>query len=87
MTHAPNYMEAAIRLRIPASGDPKLDAMIREARRLDVATAAMQGIVSAWTAGAGGENDFSVEQTSLDAYEIADAMLSHSEKEQEPTND
>ncbi|HET6890493.1 MAG TPA: hypothetical protein VFH31_05275 [Pyrinomonadaceae bacterium] len=34
---------AAIAMRVPMSGDPELDAMIREARRLDMATAAMQG--------------------------------------------
>ncbi len=39
---------AAIALRVPMSGDPELDAMIREARRLDAAQAAMQGFLSDW---------------------------------------
>lgn len=38
--------DAAIRLRVPNSGVGWLDAMIREARRLDMATAAMQGILT-----------------------------------------
>lgn len=37
---------AAITLRVPMSGDPELDAMIREARRLDMATSAMQGMLA-----------------------------------------
>jgi hypothetical protein len=35
----PQY--AAIKLRVPRSGDPKLDAMIRESRRADFMQAAM----------------------------------------------
>lgn len=37
---------AAITLRVPMSGDPELDAMISEARRLDAAEMAMQGFLS-----------------------------------------
>lgn len=35
--------QAAIALKVPRSGIPELDAMIRESRRLDMATAAMRG--------------------------------------------
>lgn len=34
--------QAAIALKVPMSGIPELDDMIRESRRLDVATAAMR---------------------------------------------
>ena len=82
MTHAPNYTEAAIRLRIPASGDPKLDAMIRQARRLDIATAAIGGLL----ANAEIICSTTYAELSEQCLEIADAMLSHREKEQEPTD-
>lgn len=38
---------AAITLRVPSSGTPWLDAMIRESRRRDAAQTAMQGICAA----------------------------------------
>jgi hypothetical protein len=37
---------AAIKLRVPRSGDPEIDAMIRESRRADFAEAAMEIIVN-----------------------------------------
>lgn len=38
--------QACIALRVPETGDPELDALIRTAQRRDVAAMAMQGIVS-----------------------------------------
>ena len=86
MTHAPNYTEAAIRLRIPASGDPKLDAMIREARRLDVATAAMQGLAESFEK-TNERRDVIALALSVRSFDIADALLAHREKERETTDD
>jgi hypothetical protein len=37
---------AAIKLKVPRSGDPDIDAMIRESRRDEFAKAAMAGIMS-----------------------------------------
>jgi hypothetical protein len=37
---------ACIQLRVPKSGDPELDALIREAVRRDLAGKAMQGMLS-----------------------------------------
>jgi len=39
--------DAAIRLRVPRSGTPWLDDMIREARRLDASEAALTGLAAA----------------------------------------
>ena len=36
---------ACIALRVPETGDPELDALIREARRMDFAQAAMQALM------------------------------------------
>lgn len=62
---------AAITLRVPMSGDPELDAMIREARRLDMATAAMQGLVVGRATYANEWADAAISQ--------ADALLTASE--------
>ena len=75
MPHTPNYTEAAIRLRIPMSGDPKLDAMIRQARRLDIATAAIGGLL----ANVEIICTTSYAELSEQCLEIADAMLKESE--------
>ncbi|XUO88459.1 hypothetical protein RVM26_04995 [Halomonas sp. KM072] len=47
---------ACIDLRIPESGDEELDALIRKARRQELAAKAMQGYLSilAWSDGEGG---------------------------------
>lgn len=37
---------AAILLRVPDSGDPDIDAMIRTARRQEIASAQMQGLLA-----------------------------------------
>lgn len=42
---------AAIQLRVPMSGDDELDSMIREARRLDIATSALKGEIARSTYG------------------------------------
>lgn len=77
---------AAITLRVPMSGDPELDAMIREARRLDMATAAMQGMLADSEVrenGKGWQNF--LECIANDAADFADAMLAASEpKKAEP---
>ena len=62
-----NKAQAAIDLRVPRSGIPELDAMIRESRRLDMATAAMKHCRLVRTI----HNSESV----FHVYEIADALL------------
>jgi hypothetical protein len=66
-------VHAAIELRVPESGIPQLDDMIREARRLDYAGQAMAGILA---------NAYVVERygadaatVSKDAYHFAAAMM------------
>lgn len=70
---------AAITLRVPMSGDPELDAMIREARRLDMATEAMQGLMGrSWDAkNMTGEELFA--RWAESAGMCADALLAASE--------
>ena len=86
MPHTPNYTEAAIRLRIPASGDPKLDDMIHEARRLDIATAAMVGSMVRHWPGEGTQFEplniakpDHLQSLAEGSFAIADAMLKESE--------
>ena len=69
-----NKAQAAIDLRVPRSGIPELDAMIRESRRLDMATAAMKHIVAT------GENWDAI--TANRSFMLADALLAASEKEE-----
>lgn len=57
---------AAIALRVPMSGDPELDAMILEARRMDAAEAAL-----GWSLEAGG----SMEGHKY-ALQVADRLIS-----------
>jgi len=61
---------AAINLRVPASGTPWLDDMIRSHLRDEFAGKAMQAIESADVM-----DQFSYEQISDGAYRCADAML------------
>jgi hypothetical protein len=63
---------AAIKLRVPRSGDPELDAMIRESRRADFAEAALTGAL---------RECHSPDSASKYAYAVADAMLAEWEKE------
>lgn len=66
---------AAIKLRVPDSGEPWLDAMIQQSRRLDIATAAMQGLISSDAA-----DGWSEKQTANASFHYADALLA-AEKE------
>jgi hypothetical protein len=65
---------AAIKLRVPWSGDPDIDAMIRESRRADFAEKAVIGILS-------GLVDQTSEGYAIRAFGVADAMLAEWEKE------
>jgi hypothetical protein len=66
---------AAIRLKVPRSGYPEIDAMIRESRRAEFAGQAMAGLL-AW------ENAkvFPDEESKV-AFAVAEAMLAEWEKE------
>lgn len=63
-------MYAAIKLRVPDSGEEWLDDMIRQSLRDEFAGKAMQGIVSATAVVAGDYTD-----VARWAYEYANAML------------
>lgn len=65
---------AAIQLRIPDSGDPALDAMIKAAVRRDLAAQAMQGIL------AGRYTYSDRESQARGAIGQADALLAELEK-------
>lgn len=67
--------QAAIALKVPMSGIPELDAMIRESRRLDMATTALQGMIIEGRYG-------SFIAFAEDAVEYADALLATSGKEE-----
>jgi hypothetical protein len=67
--------QAAIALRVPRSGIPELDAMIRESRRLDMATAAMQAMI-------GNELDCTNAALAGRSRVVADALLAASGKEE-----
>jgi hypothetical protein len=71
----PQY--AAIKLRVPRSGDPQLDAWIRESRRADFMTASIGGLLSStdhWV-----DADVA-EKFAEQAAGMADAMLEIMEK-------
>jgi hypothetical protein len=59
---------AAIRLKVPRSGDLELDAMIRESVRRDFAEKALVGNVF-------GENVHDKAALAVSCYKVADAML------------
>lgn len=59
----------AVSLKVPRSGIPELDAMIRESRRWDVAVAAMQGLID-W-----GDNRTNPLASAAEAFLHADALL------------
>jgi hypothetical protein len=69
---------AAIKLRVPRSGDPELDAMIRESRRADFAGQAMAGLF--WR----GHKNMFLGDLVEKAYEAADATLAEWEKKETP---
>jgi hypothetical protein len=70
---------AAIKLKVPRSGDPDIDAMIRENRRDEFAKNAID--TAFCQCSALGEKNPSVGETAATAYKIADAMLAELEKE------
>lgn len=61
---------AAIALRVPESGDPDLDAMIRTAQRRDLAAMAMQGML------AEDAEAYTFEGLAVASLKTADALLS-----------
>jgi hypothetical protein len=67
---------AAIRLKVPRSGDPEIDAMIRESRRAEFAAAALAGICCKENWDDGEEN-----VVAGWSWDLADAMLAEWEKE------
>lgn len=66
---------AAIHLRVPMSGNPELDAMIRDAQRNELAARAMEGLVSQLNL-----YHVSVDEVAELSYRQADAMLKEREK-------
>lgn len=64
---------AALTLRIPDSGDPTIDAMIRQAVRRDLAAQAMQGLLA-------GDPTRPEVAVSSQAIKHADALLAELEK-------
>jgi hypothetical protein len=74
---------AAIHLKVPRSGDPEIDGMIRESRRAEFAGQALAGISYEYFS-----NDFNkgsakadISQIAHCALRVADAMLAEWEKE------
>jgi hypothetical protein len=74
---------AAIKLRVPRSGDPGIDAMIRESRRAEFAEAAMQGMLAGQHGVPMPQKDGSIsvyDHFSFMAFRYADAMLAEWER-------
>ena len=66
---------AAIHLKVPMSGNPELDDMIREAQRNELAARAMEGLVSQLNL-----YHVSVDEVAELSYRQADSMLKEREK-------
>lgn len=67
---------AAIKLRVPNSGKPWLDAMILESRRMDAAQEAMRdGIAALAASGWENLNDYQLRRCANGARMAADALL------------
>jgi hypothetical protein len=70
---------AAIHLKVPMSGDPEIDAMIRESRKLEAAEKAVANLLimgsASWEA--------DVEGVVKMAFRVSDAMLEEWEKEEQ----
>jgi hypothetical protein len=68
---------AAIHLKVPRSGDPEIDKMIRESRRMDFAGQAVANLLimgtASWETDVGGAVKM--------AFRTADALLAEWEKE------
>jgi hypothetical protein len=72
---------AAITLRVPDSGDPEIDRMIREARRRDAAERAMAAIIAGGFADTVPHDDMDAGSTVAHfAALYADALLAEMEK-------
>jgi hypothetical protein len=70
---------AAIKLKVPRSGNPDIDAMIRESRRDEFATNTIDTAFCQYVAV--GRKNPTIKETVATAYRIADAMLAEMEKE------
>jgi hypothetical protein len=68
---------AAIRLKVPMSGDADIDAMIRESRRAELAGQILSGL----TSGIIWEEQRDYERAAKVARGVADAMIAELEKE------
>jgi hypothetical protein len=68
---------AAVHLKIPVSGDPEIDKMIRESRRADFAAQALAGLVVKEAEGGEFYEDMAVKR----AFDFADTALAEWEKE------
>jgi hypothetical protein len=68
---------AAIKLKVPRSGDPELDAMIRESRRAEYIRAAFEGMI----ADEGESPPWIPGEVAKRVIEFADAMIAEMEKE------
>jgi hypothetical protein len=64
---------AAIHLKVPRSGDPELDAMIRESRRAEFAENVIDTAFCQYVAV--GKKNPSIDEVVAMAYKIADVML------------
>jgi hypothetical protein len=72
---------AAIKLRVPRSGDPEIDAMIRESRRADFAEAAMEArLAGILASGSWDSREIRIGPTAKEAFAYADAMIAEWDK-------
>ena len=62
---------AAVDLRVPSSGNPDLDAMIRTAQRRDLAAQVLASMISSEADG----TCYSREKISKDAMQVADRLI------------
>jgi hypothetical protein len=66
---------AAIHLRVPRSGDPELDAMIRESRRAEFAAVVLRIIIDKDMSFPESLHEDWMEYASTRSFQFADAML------------
>ena len=66
---------AAIKLRVPDSGNDWLDEMIRKSLRDEFAAKAMQAAINAWDVQGGDRAACIASIIAEEAYQMADAML------------
>jgi hypothetical protein len=73
---------AAIKLKVPRSGDPDIDAMIRESRRAEFAGLAMEAKIAGILASSSWDSrEIRTEPITKEAFAVAVAMLARWEKE------